>query len=110
MFILGIGLMPLAVSIYLIYMDIDDLKYRMGNIENDISRMRKCAYNVTDKLPNSYHTGEGGNDDADKFYRIYDFATLLIAIYGFCTSIIKIQRSVIGRLYMRANIFNVSFL
>jgi|GEM_PF-4731249 hypothetical protein len=39
--VLGIGLVALAVSVYLIYRDIDDIKYRMGHIENDISRMRK---------------------------------------------------------------------
>ncbi len=36
--VLGIGLVALAVSVYLIYRDIDDIKY---HIENDISRMRK---------------------------------------------------------------------
>lgn len=39
--VLGIELVALAVSVYLIYRDIDDIKYRMGHIENDISRMRK---------------------------------------------------------------------
>lgn len=41
LFVLGIGLVSLAVSVYLIYRDVEDIKYRMGHIENDISRIRK---------------------------------------------------------------------
>lgn len=88
--VLGIGLVALAVSVYLIYRDIDDIKYRMGHIENDISRMRKWVYNVIDKLPNSYNTGKGCDYDSDEFYRIRNLASSLLAVYSFCPSVIKV--------------------
>ena len=85
--VLGIGLVALAVSVYLIYRDIDDIKY---HIENDISRMRKWVYNVIDKLPNSYNTGKGCDYDSDEFYRIRNLASSLLAVYSFCPSVIKV--------------------